>query len=187
MSKSASNTMTAMRVGPLDGLLFATNGISLTPAPSGTRLVIRARGEAQAEAKKLLGFALPTKPKTSAIKGDVHCLWIGPDEFLVIDVDGSPLPAKFEKAGNGKLAAIDVSHRNTAIIVSGPNAVDALNSGCPQDLSLEAFPVGAASRTILGKAEMILYRTGEAEFRVECWRSFSDYVSKYLVDAVKSV
>jgi sarcosine oxidase, subunit gamma len=121
------------------------------------------------------------------VKGDVHCLWIGPDEFLVIDVDGSPLPAKFEKAGNTKLAAIDVSHRNTAVIVSGPNAVDVLNSGCPQDLSLEAFPVGAASRTILGKAEMILYRTGETEFRVECWRSFSDYVWKYLVDAVKSV
>ena len=86
-----------------------------------------------------------------------------------------------------KLAAVDVSHRNTAILVSGSRAADALNSGCPQDLSLAAFPVGAASRTLIGKAEMILYRTGENEFRVECWRSFSDYVWKYLVDAVKSV
>lgn len=185
MSNSAVKIAT--RSGPLDGLLFASNGISLTPAPAGTRMVIRARTEAQAEAKKLLGFALPTKSKTSVIKGDVHCLWIGPDEFLLIDADGSALPTKFEKAGNAKLAAVDVSHRNTAIIISGANAENALNSGCPQDLSLEAFPVGAASRTILGKAEMILYRTGETEFRVECWRSFSDYVWKYLVDAVKSV
>lgn len=186
MPSSASIT-TATRLGPLDGMLFASNGISLTPAPSATRLVIRARSEAQAEAKKLLGQALPTKPKTSTIKGDVHCLWIGPDEFLVIDGEESTLPAKFEKAGNSKLAAVNVSHRNTAILIHGVKAADALNSGCPQDLSLEAFPVGAASRTILGKAEIILYRTGETEFRVECWRSFADYVWKYLVDAVKSV
>jgi len=117
----------------------------------------------------------------------VHCLWIGPDEWLILDEEGSSLPAKFEKAGNSKMAAVDVSHRNTAIRVSGANCVAVLNSGCPQDLSIEAFPIGAASRTILGKAEVILYRTGANEFRVECWRSFSNYVWKYLVDAVKSV
>ena len=187
MPKTASNTMTAMRSGPLDGRLFASNGISLTPASSATRIVVRARPEALAEAKKILGIALPTKPKTSVVKGELHCLWIGPDEWLVVDAEGSALPAKFEKAGNAKIAAVDVSHRNTAILVSGPRAADAINSGCPQDLSLAAFPVGAASRTLIGKAEMILYRTGENEFRVECWRSFSDYVWKYLVDAVKSV
>ena len=189
MPKSVSNrqaAVSAVRAGPLDGRLFASNGISLTPAPCASRIVIRARQEAQGEAKKLLGTALPTKPKTSVTKGDLHCLWIGPDEWLVIDKDGSDLPAKFAKTGNAKLAAVEVSHRNTAILVSGAKAADALNSGCPQDLSLEAFPVGAASRTLMGKSEIILYRSGRNEFRVECWRSFSDYVWKYLVDAVKS-
>ncbi len=176
----------AKRIEPLGGIIFATNGVSLTPAPAGTRLVLRVREEGQAEAKKILGFALPSKPKTSASKGSIHCLWIGPDEWLVIDEDASALPAIFAKAGNAKLAAVNVSHRNTAILVSGAKAVDVLNSGCPQDLSIEAFPVGAASRTLLGKSEIILYRTGTREFRVECWRSFSDYVWKYLVDAVKS-
>ncbi|MGB7335746.1 MAG: sarcosine oxidase subunit gamma [Salaquimonas sp.] len=181
-----SDVMSAKRAEPLDGRIFATNGISLVPAKPATRLVLRVRSEGLAEAKKLLGFALPTKPKTSAAKGELQCLWIGPDEWLVIDEEASKLPAKFAKAGNRKLSAVEVSHRNTAILVSGPNAVVALNSGCPQDLTLSAFPVGAASRTILGKAEVILYRTGETEFRVEVWRSFSDYAWKYLVDAAKS-
>lgn len=176
----------AKRTGPLDGQVFASNHTTLTPAPHGTRISLRVRSEGMAEASKILGLALPTKPKTSVVKGTVHCLWIGPDEWLVIDADKSALPAKFEKAGNAKFSAVDVSHRNTAILVSGPKAVDTINSGCPQDLSLAAFPVGAASRTILGKSEMVLYRIGENEFRVECWRSFSDYVWKYLVDAVKS-
>jgi sarcosine oxidase subunit gamma len=32
----------------------------------------------------------------------------------------------------------------------------------------------------------VLIRTGEENFRVECWRSFGDYVWQYLVDAAKS-
>jgi sarcosine oxidase subunit gamma len=177
----------AQRTGPLDGRLFADNGISLTPAPAATRIVLRVRQEGKATAKRTIGFALPEKPGSSVNKGSIHCLWIGPDEWLVIDDEGSALPGKFENLGNDKLSAVDVSHRNTAIIVSGKTAANAINSGCPQDLSVEAFPVGAASRTILGKAEIILYRTGEMDFRIEVWRSFSDYAWKYMVDAVKSV
>ncbi|RUY34815.1 hypothetical protein EN978_33865, partial [Mesorhizobium sp. M7A.F.Ca.US.001.04.1.1] len=38
----------------------------------------------------------------------------------------------------------------------------------------------AASRTILGKTEIVLLRTAADAFRVECWRSFSDYVFTFL-------
>ena len=72
-----------------------------------------------------------------------------------------------------------------AIAVAGPGAEATLNAGCPQDLSLAAFPVGACSRTILGKVEIVLYRTAEETFRVECWRSFSDYVFTFLSEAAR--
>ena len=174
------------RIGPLDGRNFGNTGTTLTPAPAATRISLRAREDGLAAAKKVLGFALPAKPKSSATKGGVHCLWIGPDEWLVIDADGSGLPEKFAKEGNTKLSAVDISHRNTAILLEGAKALDVLNSGCPQDLSSTAFPVGACSRTILGKSEIVLYRTGEHAFRVECWRYFSDYVWSFLADAAKS-
>ena len=80
-------------------------------------------------------------------------------------------------------SATDISHRNTAIIVKGRGAAVAINGGCPQDLSLAAFPVGACSRTVLAKAEIVLLRTAEDTFRVECWRSFSPYVSTLLAEA----
>ncbi|MGO7465112.1 sarcosine oxidase subunit gamma, partial [Rhizobium ruizarguesonis] len=82
-------------------------------------------------------------------------------------------------------SATDVSHRNVGIIVSGPGAEAKLSVGCPQDLSLASFPVGAASRTILGKAEMVLFRTEEDTFRVECWRSSSDYAFGLLNEAAE--
>jgi sarcosine oxidase subunit gamma len=66
-----------------------------------------------------------------------------------------------------------------------PTAKGRSASGCPQDLSLAIFPVGACSRTILGKSEIVLLRTAEDAFRVECWRSFSDYVFAFLADAAK--
>lgn len=177
---------TAQRTGPLDGRNFGTDGITLSPASPATRISLRARTDGLAEAGKILGFALPAEPKTSAAKGSIQCLWIGPDEWLIIDEDGSALPRKFAKVGNSKLSAVDVSHRNTAVLVTGQKAVDALRSGCPQDLSSAVFPVGACSRTILGKSEIVLYRTGEHAFRVECWRSFSDYVWTFLTDAAKT-
>jgi len=82
-------------------------------------------------------------------------------------------------------SAVDVSHRNTAIVVAGPGAADVINAGCPQDLSLAAFPVGACSRTVLGKVEIVLLRTEPDAFRVEVWRSFSDYAFALLAEAAR--
>ncbi len=86
-------------------------------------------------------------------------------------------------ASSGVLhSATDVSHRNTAVIISGPGAEATLAAGCPQDVSLSAFPIGACSRTLLGKAEVVILRLDEETFRVEVWRSFSDYAFGLLAE-----
>ena len=82
-------------------------------------------------------------------------------------------------------SAVGISHRNVAIEVSGPSAAAAINGGCPQNLLPEAFPLSACSRTVLGKIEIVLWRTGEETFRVECWRSFAPYCFAYLSAAAR--
>jgi sarcosine oxidase subunit gamma len=47
------------------------------------------------------------------------------------------------------------------------------------------FPVGAATRTVLGKIEVVILRTGDTEYRVEFWRSFSDYAFGFLSETAK--
>jgi len=170
---------------PLAGMMHGGPGVSISAAPEANRINLRAGDDALADLSKALGVALPTKPKTSASKGSRHALWIGPDEWLVIDEAGDPAAdcAKVKAAHS----AVDVSHRNTAILVSGPFAADVINAGCPQDLSLETFPVGACSRTVFGKIEVVLYRTAEDAFRVECWRSFSGYAFEFLKDAARGM
>lgn len=174
----------ARRIPPLEGRSFEGQGIALLPAPPASRLSLRAPESSRPALSKALGLDLPAKPKSTAANGARAALWLGPDEWLVTDETGADLPSVCATV-TALHSAVDISHRNVGILVSGPRAEDVLNAGCPQDLSLARFPVGAASRTVLGKAEIVLWRTGAEAFRVECWRSFSDYVFSLLKAAAR--
>jgi sarcosine oxidase subunit gamma len=175
----------ATRRGALDRRSDLINGVSLTPAKPVRRISLRARPDGLAALSLALGVDLPVKPKTSATANGRSALWLGPDEWLVIDEEGDP---QADLAAVSVLhSAVEASHRNVAIIVSGEKAADVINAGCPQDLSLQAFPVGACSRTVMGKIEIVLLRTAPDGFRVECWRSFADYAFSYLSDAARGV
>lgn len=181
---TASTVNAATRRLALSGRIAAHAAVTLAPAEPASRLALRAPAASVDAIGRALGLALPQKPKTSAARDGRAALWLGPDEWLVIDQQGGDPLA--DCAGVGDFhSAVDVSHRNVGIVVAGEGAEATVSAGCPQDLSIEAFPVGACSRTILGKIEVVLWRTGETEFRVECWRSFSDYAFTFLADAAK--
>ncbi len=172
---------------PLEGRAGGSARVSILPAAPASRLALRARPDALASLSKALGVKLPDAPKTSSLAQasdptSRRALWIGPDEWLVIDHGGADLMAACEKA-TGVFSAVDVSNRNTAILVSGVAAEATISAGCPQNLSLAAFPVGACSRTLLGKTEIVLLREADHVFRVEVWRSFSAYAFAFLADA----
>ena len=82
---------------------------------------------------------------------------------------------------------MDVSHRQVALVVQGAAAATLLASGCPLNLEAAAFPVGMCTRTMLAKAEVVLWRRGACEFRIEVWRSFAPYVSQYLAEAARGI
>ncbi|TIS58169.1 MAG: sarcosine oxidase subunit gamma family protein [Mesorhizobium sp.] len=186
MAKAAAKTKAAAasveRRPALAGRAVSAPGVKVEILPPAERISLRAPEASLAVLSKALGVTLPAKPKTSATKGGRTALWLGPDEWLIVDEAGKDPLADCAKV-SALHSAVGISHRNVAISVAGPAAAVTVNSGCPQDLSLEAFPVGAASRTILGKSEIVLLRTAADAFRVECWRSFSDYVFTLLSEA----
>jgi sarcosine oxidase subunit gamma len=180
------------RTFALEGREKKTSRVSVEPAGPANRLSLRAPAESLAALSRALGVKLPEQPMGSAFgksgdftgKGGRAVLWLGPDEWLVIDTEGNDPMA--DCAGVRALhSAVDISHRQTAILVSGAGAEDTLSAGCPRDLSLAAFPVGAAARTVLAKVEIVLFRTAEDAFRVECWRSFSCYAFTLLAEAAR--
>jgi sarcosine oxidase subunit gamma len=163
---------------------FSAKGVKLATLPPAHRISLRAPASSVAALSEALGLTLPQKPKTSASKGSRTALWLGPDEWLVID-DGASDPLEACAGVEALHSAVGISHRNVAISVTGPGAENTISAGCPQDLLLAVFPAGACSRTISGKVEVVLWRTGEDSFRVECWRSFSDYVFTFLIEAAR--
>jgi len=174
----------ATRIEPLSGRAGGVAGVALTPAAPARRVSLRANSEYVQALSQVLGLDLPVSPKTSVHNAQGRlAAWLGPDEWLIIDENGDPLT----DLGNADVlhSAVDIAHRNTAILVSGKGARATLESGCPQNLSDKVFPVGSATRTILGKVEVVILRTGEHEFRVECWRSFSDYAFSLLSEAAR--
>ncbi|MCX4198657.1 sarcosine oxidase subunit gamma [Methylobacterium organophilum] len=113
---------------------------------------------------------------------------LGPDEWLIgaLETDADILAAAVTADLAGRAhALVDVSHRNVGIDVRGVAAAIALNAGCPLDLGDAAFPAGSATRTLLGKAEIVLIRRPGPvpTYRVECWRSFATYVYGLLQEA----
>jgi sarcosine oxidase subunit gamma len=78
---------------------------------------------------------------------------------------------------------VDVSDRQIGLVMSGAEVEAVLSVGCPLDLAVHAFPVGMCTRTVLAKAEIVLWRTGPNTFHLEVWRSFEAYVRQFLTAA----
>lgn len=157
--------------------------------PRLARRILRCSDEAVDAASGILGLALPRRAGVSGSHGARHALWLGPEEWLILDDEGSSerlASCAGSLAGLGA-AFVDVSHRQEAIALQGADVEDWLTTGCPLDLSATAFPVGACTRTLFHKAEVALWRTGPDSFHLEVWRSFAGYVEALLIQAARDV
>jgi sarcosine oxidase subunit gamma len=155
----------------------ALTGATAQRLPRMARLLLRGDPAVLGPAFQL---DLPTRPCTSR-PGDRSALWLGPDEWLVLAPAGTEWPDWEDDRG----AAVDIGHRQIALSIQGPLAADALAVACPLDLALPAFPVGACTRTVFGKAEIVLWRRDEQAFHLEVWRSFAAYVEQLLAEGVR--
>jgi len=164
-----------------------TASVPLRTLAPACRHILRGEAAVIADAAAALGLALPATCRASE-RDHRALLWLGPDEFLLI----TPLEtlaavaAALEQALNGAVhSCVDVSHRQVALELAGPSVATVLAAGCPLDLDLEAFPVGMCTRTLFGKAEIVLWRTAVGTFRLEVARSFAAYVSRLVAVAAR--
>jgi sarcosine oxidase subunit gamma len=160
------------------------------PLPPAARHILRGGSRTRAAAENALGLSVPAIACRAATDGERAALWLGPDEWLLV----SPVPFGDETAAALRAALaelpyslVDVSHRQVALEVSGREGPALLAAGCPLDLDVSAFPVGMCTRTMLAKAEIVLWRTAGEAFRIEVWRSFAPYVSAFLSEAARGI
>lgn len=141
---------------------------------------------------RCLELVLPGEPVTSASRGGLTAIWLGPDAWL-ITCPGPDVPtymASLREALHGVHAAItDVSDGRVALRISGPSARATLAKGCPLDLHPGAFRAGMAAQSLLAKASVLIHLVEDEAaatspaFDVYIGRSFAHYLFAWLEDA----
>lgn len=185
----------------LAGLMVAGSRqtVTLRELSFHTHLGLRAGSPAAVQALgNALGAPLPERVGTvsSGERGPgrpVDLIWLGPDEWLAVLGDeavtgesGRQLVDAVSTALDGQRGqVVDVSANRATLELSGPRARAVLDKVIQLDLHPREFPVGRAVSTLLESVQVILWRTGEDTWRVMPRASFTEFVTRWLLDGMR--
>lgn len=165
--------------------------LTITTLPPRARFALRVDPALLPAGGEVGGFVLDMAINRCRRTAQRTALRLGPGEWLLCapEPEATRIAASAAAALTGRhFALVDISHSRVAFAVSGAEAASVLNSGCPLDLAPAAFPAGSATRTLIGKCEVILASTGERPaFEVECGRSFAVYLRDFLVESAREL
>ena len=131
-------------------------------------------------ARNVLGLPLPQMAGETREGRGVRIIWLAPDRWLVIGKNSSELVELI-----GKAAINDISQGRVILRISGHNARDLLNKGCPIDLDPQIFPSGQAVSTLLGHLNVVIDCVEANIFEIYVSRSYHHFICEWLVRAGK--
>jgi sarcosine oxidase subunit gamma len=160
----------------------------LRPVAASARFVLQGGPAALAAAAGALGIPDADAAGRTTGDDDRTLIWLGPDERLLIAwrESATTLDARLGAVLTGHPhSLVDVTQRQVGLRLTAPFAADLLNCGCPLDLDPAHFPVGSGTRTLFNKTDIVLWRRGVDEFHIEVWRSFEDYLVRWLTESAQ--
>lgn len=169
-------------------LPVATGVAVVRTAPVIGRLSIRCASDVAERIGADIGLDLGAAINRATMATGTAALRLGPDEWLVLaEAHADPwLGARIgATAGGAPIAIIDVTHRTAGLVIEGPSVEDVLANGCPLPLDVAAFPTGRATRTLLAKAEVVLWRRAPDTFHIEVARSLLPYTVGWLGEVIR--
>lgn len=152
--------------------------VTMSPVECCGRWSLRAASEDVSRLAAAWGAGLPTNPLGSLADEARTALRVGPDEWLLLSNDPNAADGLRDLGSPPPFSLVDISHRQLSFLLTGDRSGEVIGAGCPLDLSEEAFPTGRATRTLFGKAEVVLWHLGGNSWRVEVWRSFAEYLHR---------
>jgi sarcosine oxidase subunit gamma len=147
--------------------------VSLTVQPETARFNLRIDPVHLAAASDAFGLALPPAIGHGAEDDGRRALCLGPDEWVLSapEPEAGTIASAFARHyAEQPHSLVDLSDREIAVRIEGPQAVTLLSVGCPVDV--EGIAVGNGARTIFDGVQVVLYRDAAERFTLEVWRSF---------------
>ena len=168
-------------------------GLVVKEAPLSAHLTLR--GDSNdiafcAAVAETLGVVLPLNACTYHREGNTSIYWLGPSEWLVIEIGGEAqiIEAAMRKALKGHIAIVDVSGGQTCINLRGLGVATVLKKSTVYDLEawdLATSNAGRAVQTTFAKASAVISNRSDGSYDLVIRRSFSDYIAQWLLDAGK--
>ncbi|MEX0990541.1 MAG: sarcosine oxidase subunit gamma family protein [Actinomycetota bacterium] len=158
----------------------ATDGLELTEVSGLAQVSLRS------DPRSIAGsLELPLEPNTFLERDGRVTLWLGPDEWLVVapherfpslatDLDRALAPRH--------RSVVDVSANRVVLQLRGPDALDALATGCPIDLHPRAWTAGQCAQTLAMDTQAILVHLGHETSWVLVRPSFAEHLVTRWVD-----
>jgi sarcosine oxidase subunit gamma len=139
--------------------------------------------------REALGVAPALAPNTFTRASGVQCLWLGPDEWLIVaepGPDAQPL-ARLEAAlQDQRVSVVDVSASRTILELTGKRAREVLAKACPLDFHPRAFRAGQCAQSNLARTQGLIALEDDAPvFRVFVRSSYAVYLAQWLLDAMR--
>lgn len=138
-----------------------------------------------AAAKKALGLALPTEPRSSTTKGNLTVLWLSVDQWLVTcprDEGPKVLDKLTSALSKVHALAVDVSDARSIIRLEGDNARQVLAKGTSADLFGDECGKGYVRRLRFAELAALAHivQSGPDVIDLYVFRSYADYVWHWL-------
>lgn len=178
---------------PLAGVT-APSGLSISIRELTERGMIDLRGLTTDQAfmaavKGVLGFDLPTRPRTSASWGDVKVLWLSTDQWLILSsrTHAHELLAQLRGALQGiHSLVVDVSDMRAVIRLEGEGCREVIMKGTSLDLLDPEYVQGCCRRMRYAEIAALLDVVEEDVFDIYVFRSYAHYTWNFLCATAKA-
>ena len=146
-------------------------------------------------ASKVLNTILPIRPNTYITIDSLKIIWLGPNEWLIIDEKGDDKQGLFSKLensfGSQDASVTDVSENRTIIRISGRKLFILLAKFLAFDLNTNLANSSSVAQTLFIKVPVLLMRHHEhnREPKIDIFtnRSHANYIYKILVDGTNNM
>ena len=141
---------------------------------------------------KILGIILPTKPNTYSKNENVKSLWLGPDEWLIVNESKNDLFSKLtNELKEEETSVTDVSENRTVIRLTGEKIFILFSKFLTLDLDNNLFNQSCCAQTLFVKVPSLLIRNNNEneipEIDIFINRSHANYIYNLLVDGAKNL
>ena len=141
---------------------------------------------------KILGAVLPTKPNTYVQNEKVKIIWVGPDEWIVINDHENELFIKLKNVlGDLEASVTDVSENRTIIRLSGKKIMTLLSKFLVLDLEKNLGNQSSCAQTFFVKVPILLIRNNDNNqiplIDIFTNRSHANYIYNLIVDGTKNL